>query len=219
MKNIQILVICDERGRGLKEFMLNVQAEMNKPRLVEYTFVINDNATIYSGSTSENNNLSPKKFDMIISMLGTNDLLTRHYNGHFSPIYGDIGNLVDTITNKLQSCKAYLKQFSDYVVVCHVLGLDFDRYNKYQTDYRQQQRVLDDALPFLNQAIISINADDEITTPMLQDTLHTRTQGARFQKYHKLHDGFNPRSGITISWAEQLHRSVSKNIEYLFPFD
>ena len=218
MSNIEILVICDDRGKGLKEFMLNLQAEMNEPRLVVYTFMVHDKANIYSASTDSKNNLLNTKYDMIITMLGTNDLISRHYNGHISPKYNDIGNLVDIITDKLQSSKNYLNQFCKYVVVCHVLGLDFDRYNKYQTDYRQQQIVLDEALPYLNQAIISLNADDEIATPMLQDSLHTRTQGTRFQKYHKLYDGLNPRSSIIISWAEQLHKSVSKNIDFLFPF-
>ena len=158
------------------------------------------------------------QYDMIVSMLGTNDLLTRHLNGPISPKYHDVGNLVDSITDKLQDSKTYLKSYCKFVVVSHILGLDFDRYNKYQTNYHQQQTVLDEALPYLNQSGVSINGDDELHTPMLLDSLHTRTQGSRFQKYHKLHDGLNPRSGIIISWAEQLHKSVSKNIEYLFPF-
>ena len=218
MNYINILVICDDRGRGLKEFMVNIQKEMDEPRLVQYTFVIHDKANIFSGSTSPDNELQNSKYDMIISLLGTNDLLVRHLNGHLSPKYYDVGNLVDSLTDKLHASKRYLKQFCKYVVLAHILGLDFDRFNRYETVYSAQQMVLDEALPHLNQAIISINADDDLTTPMLQDTLHTRTKGSRFQKYHKLYDGFNPRSSIIIAWAEQLHRSVMKNVEFLFPF-
>ena len=218
MKVIEVLVICDDRGRDLKEFMLSIQSEMDEPRLVNYSFVIHDKATIYAASTSPLNELSAGKFDIIVIFLGTNDLITRHLNGHISPKYYDIGNLVDTLTDKLQAAKAYLTYYCKYVIVSHVLGLDFDRFNHYQSDYVVQQLVLDEALPFLNQAIVSINADDDISTPMIQDTLHTRTKGIRFHKYHKLFDGLNPRSSITISWAEQMHKCVAKNIEFLFPF-
>ena len=197
--------------------MLSIQSEMDEPRLVNYTFMVHDKATIHSGTTSPKNDLTVGKYDILISLLGTNDLLMRHLNGHISPKYYDVGNLVDTLTDKLEASKAYLKYYCDYVVVSHVLGLDFDRYN-YQTDYKSQQAVLDEALPFLNQVIVAINADDDISAPMLRDTLHTRTKGTRFQKYHKLYNGLNPRSSIIISWAEQLHKAVTKNIEFLFPF-
>ena len=217
MNELDILIICDERGRDLKEFMLNVQEEMDEPRLVRYTFMFHEKATIYEGTTNKKNNLSEKKYDIIISMLGTNDLLTRHLNGHFSSKYNDIGNLVDTMTDKFQLSKNYLKQFCKHIVVSHVLGLDFDRYNRYETDYSYSQRLLDEAIPLLNQAIVSMNGDDDITTTLLQDTLHTRTKGSRFHKYHKLYNGYNPRAGLIISWAEQIHKSVIKNIDFLFP--
>ena len=195
--------------------MLNIQGEMDNPRLVNYTFEVHDKATIFLATTCDKNNLSDKKYDIIFSMLGTEDLFVRHLNGHISPKYDDVGNLINVITDKLCDSKRFLKTYCNYVVICHVLGLNIDRYNNYQTDYHQQQQILDEALPYLNQAIVSINDEDEISTPMMQDTLHTRTQGARFQKYHKLYDGFNPRSGIIISWAEQLHKSVSKNVQFL----
>ena len=219
MKDINILVICEDRARGLKDFVLNIQDQMNEPRLVKYHFIVHEKMTIFESTTNPINNLSPSKYDIIVTMLGTNDLFTRHTNGHISPIYDDIGNLVDVLTDKLQQSKSYLKQYCKYVIVCHVLGLDFDRFNRYRTDFRQQQAILDQALPYLNQSIISINADDELATPMIQDSLHTRTQGTRFQKYHKLYDGLNPRSSLIISWAEHLHKCITRNIEFLFPFD
>ena len=196
----------------LFEATRDVQAEMDKPRLVNYTVVILDKATIYTWTTSPSNEVAAGKYHIIISLLGTNDLFNRHLNGHISPKYYDVGNLVDTLTDKQQASKVYLKAYCDHAVVSHVLGLDLDRYNKYETDYKLQQTVLDEAIPYLNQAIVSINANDAILTPMLQDTLHSRTKGMQFHKYHKLYDGLNPRSSIIISWAEQLHKSVIKNI-------
>ena len=185
---------------------------MGEPRLVKYSFLIHEKATIHSRSTDPSNELPVGKYDIIITFLGTYDLLTKHLNSRISPKYHEVGNLVDTLTDKLQASKNYLMLFSKYV-----LGLDFDKFNHYSTDYRAQQSVLYEALPFLNQAIVYINADDDISTPMLQDNLHTRTKGVRFHKYHKLFDSLNPRSNITISWAEQLHKSVTKNVEFLFP--
>ena len=119
MVNFKILVIFDERGKGLKDFMLNVQAKMDEPRLVNFTFVILDKATIYTWTTSPSNEVATGKYHIIISMLGTNDLLNRHLNGHISPKYYDVGNLVDTLTDKQQASKVYLKAYCDHAVVSH----------------------------------------------------------------------------------------------------
>ena len=40
MTDIKVLVICDERGKDMKEFMLNIQDSMDTPKLVTYTFII-----------------------------------------------------------------------------------------------------------------------------------------------------------------------------------
>ena len=85
MKEIEILVICDGRGRDLKDFMLNIQSQMEEPRLVKYTFVVHNKATIYEATTSDKNKLSDNKYDLIVIMLGTEDLLNRHLNDHISP--------------------------------------------------------------------------------------------------------------------------------------
>ena len=46
MKDIDIFVICDGRDRDLKDFMINIQSQMDEPRLVRYFFVVHDKATI-----------------------------------------------------------------------------------------------------------------------------------------------------------------------------
>ena len=89
MKDINILVICDGRGTDLKDFTMHIQDQISEPRLVKYTFVVHDKASIFEATTSVKNELTVNKYDIIISMLGSEDLFNRHTNRHISPKYDD----------------------------------------------------------------------------------------------------------------------------------
>ena len=80
-----MLVICDGRGKDLEELMLNIQDSMDRLTLVRYTLFVFEKATIYEAVTEGEAKLPVNIFDIVILMLGLNDLITRHLNGHISP--------------------------------------------------------------------------------------------------------------------------------------
>ena len=62
MTDIKVLVICDERGKDIKEFMLNIQDSMDTPKLVTYTFIVCGRKTIYEAICEAESKLNLKEF-------------------------------------------------------------------------------------------------------------------------------------------------------------
>ena len=123
-----------------------------------------------------------------------------------------IGNCVDNMVNELQQARDRLLLICDKVILSHVLGFDFDRFNKFTTSYSSGQEILDASTRYINQAVISINGDYSLTTPLLQDSLHSIFLGSYVRKYHKLYNGYHPFVKTVLTWGEEIHKSVLKNL-------
>ena len=66
-------------------------------------------------------------------MLGLNDLVFKLPNSHANPIVLDVGTAVDKVVEDMMFFKHQLQPYQTPVVLSHVVGLDMNRFNKFQT--------------------------------------------------------------------------------------
>ena len=106
-----------------------------------------------------------------------------------------------------------LKRHVPKMIICHVIGLDIQVYNKdiERVEVTEMQKVIDDEVPLLNAAIDSINMNAEVVGPWLTDTVHSWTNGRRIQKYKRLSDGLHPSEDKCLLWAKKISKAIVKN--------
>ena len=208
MRTAKIVILCDERGQEFYSSYPN--KNFNHP--VKYHVYEQKFASIFEGTSIAEKVYKNSNPDMIVSLLGANDIICRHANGHISPRFLEVGNCVEVLTDKLTESRDFLMNICDCVILSHLVGMDLDRFNKFETNYASRQETINDSMPRINQAILSINRDYNNTTPMIQDSIHCLTNGVRFHKYHKLYDGFHPKQSTVLTWMYEIHKSVMKNL-------
>ena len=161
--DVKLLLLVDEHGKDFKP-------------IFDYIGPFADLSYTITSLPNASNRIQPLldhiDFDLIISMLGLNDLFFKLPNGHASPIFSDIGTAVDKLTDDMMFFKHQLQPYPTPIVLSHIVGLDSNCFNKFQTTFTDTQYAIDDAIPHINRAIISINDDDYLHTPMIQDSIH-----------------------------------------------
>ena len=208
-------------------YEINMEKYKQHPELAR-SLISTGNATLYEATRdkrfgcglplSQARYIDHVAFDLIISMLGLNDLVFKLPNGHASPIFSDIGTAVDKVTDDMMFFKHQLQPYQTPIVLSHIVGLDLNRFNKFQTTFTDTQYAIDEAIPHINCTIISINDDDHLHTPMIQDSIHTLSGGRRFHKYHKLYDRLHPRHNTISTWADLIQKSAIINLNNLYVF-
>ena len=133
--------------------------------------------------------------------------------------YNEMPTAVDNLTYKLTFAKQFLNCFADNVILCHLIGLDLDTYNRHishrqlpnkitprtnstytnldrptTTDYSEDQAIINDICVTLNQTITLINTckDDGLQSPFLQNTIYCLVRKKRVHTYIRFRDGLHP---------------------------
>ena len=102
-------------------------------------------------------------------MTGVNNLTSKSSNGKVTPVFTEIPNMVDVVTDYLTWAKSYLKQYSKYVIICQFVGLDINVYNLHRghmTDFDAAQTIINDGVITLNQVVTMLNRDDHLYCTM-----------------------------------------------------
>ena len=222
MSDIQpksVLLVTDSRGNSLDYRIPHICKHWNINAKVE--------TLILSGM---NLNKAPDKIldyldgrivDMIILMVGVNNLTHKHLNGHISPRFTEIGNLVDVMTDHLTFAKKELYKASPNVVIAHITGLSIIEYNRYIDPHYEgypypfQQFVINEGVIYLNQVITLMNTDAGLVSPWIQDTVHCLLRGQRINKYKRFYDGLHPTPKTQDIWAKLIARSIKTNLELI----
>ena len=120
-----VLIVTDSRGKTF---------DYRIPYMCKYMDInANVETLILSGSTLNSapgkiiKYLDGRMIDMIFLMVGVNNLTHKHLNGHISPRFNEIGNLVDIMTDHVTYAKKELYKAAPNVVICHINGLSLIR--------------------------------------------------------------------------------------------
>ena len=154
-------------------------------------------------------------------MVGVNNLTHKHSNGHVSPRFTEVGNLVDVMTDHLTFAKKELYKASPNIVICQITGLSLLHYNRYVDPlyngypYPFHQFVINEGIIYVNQVITLMNTDSGLVSPWIQDTVHCLTHGKRINKYQRFYDGLHPTPKTQDIWARLITRGINTNLELI----
>ena len=158
--------------------------------------------------------LQTHPIDQAYFLVGVNDLTEKHLNGKVTGIYTDSANLVEMMENKLDKTAIVRRKYVPKLILCHVLGLDMQTYNKgsEHENSDSMQKIINEGLPLLNAAIDSINMNSNVKGPWLNDTIHNLTNGRRIHKYKRLFDGIHPTKETCEIWAKKIVKAIKDNM-------
>ena len=150
------------------------------------------------------------KYDFIYFFGGVNNLSELHSTGRITAVYDDVGHLVDNMFTKLEFARNELFKYAHRPIICQLVGLNFDKFNKTQHDQILNQKVLDEAIPLLNHAINSLNTDVEAVSPWLGATVHSVIHRRYHHKYLRLGDGLHPTEELKQIWIKNFINAILK---------
>ena len=103
--------------------------------------------------------------ELIYIHAGVNNLTVKH-GATICPVFDNIPELIDTITDKITLLKLELKTTCKNVVMVQLVGLEISRYNKENDDFwYYYQKIINDAMPLLAHTINFINKADNLVGP------------------------------------------------------
>ena len=153
-------------------------------------------------------------YDYLYVFCGVNNLSEKHESGRVTAVYDDIGHLVDNMYDRLFCVRNYLFKFSYRPVICQMMGLSLDKYNRTSEDQIFGQKIINQAIPILNRAINSINTDVECISPWLGATIHSIIHKKYSHKYLRLRDGLHPTEDTIQIWADNFVEAILKNYSW-----
>ena len=121
---------------------------------------------------------------------GINDMTKIVYNYDKStryvvPTSDNAPDLIEHVNDQLTTVVEQLSAIGVKLVICELVGIDLNRYNKYYTNCCGLQDVMDESIPHINRCIGSINQDAQVITPYLQSSIHHVRGNKRVTKYKK----------------------------------
>ena len=69
-------------------------------------------------------------YDVVYLFGGVNDLSSIHDGYVISPRYNEAANLIEVMSQKFYDAKDTLMPLGEKIVICHLVGLNFETYNK-----------------------------------------------------------------------------------------
>ena len=169
----RVVLFTDSRGLNMA-IPLNEQAskvDLNVDIRVEKL----GGATIEKMLPIAEKYLSETPVDQAYFFIGVNNLTEKHVNRKVTGLFTDPTDLVEIMEQKLDIIMKTLQKLVPKLIICHVIGLDINVYNKTigNTDTVGMQTVINEGLPLLNAAIDSINMNANVKGPWLTDTIHS----------------------------------------------
>ena len=210
-----IIIIGDSRV-ALMESSLRYQLKLLEIRNDDCPIKAYSGARIHEAVLRASDLVAAHKDATVYLMAGTNDLTVKHKSGLISPVYQEVGNLVEVMFDKYIEAKVYLSKIASKVVICQLTGVDIDKYNKYATNYSQCQDVINQAIPILNHSINLLNKESQVVSPWLQTSVHCQVKNKIIHKYRRLYDGIHPTPETSIIWAKELAKAIDKNSHWVY---
>ena len=112
---------------------------------------------------------------------------------------------------KLEHARNILLRYTYRPIICQLVGLNFDNYNKLKDDQIVNQKVIEEAITHLNRAINSLNKDVEAISPWLGVTVHSVIHKRIHHKYLRLEDGLHPTIELRKIWIKCFVNAILKN--------
>ena len=209
-----MLIISDSRLKLISPYIDYIIQHEKLPYKIEVEAVKGANLEIIEETGARL--LKENQYHLVLVCGGVNDLtVLNHATGRVSPVFDDLGCLVDTLTDKLHSLKETLGSYTQYLIIGQITGLHMNTYNKDKSDHDILQRIIGGGMRYVNRVVCSINEENQVIPPWWFSDIHTYDKMSRryLDKYVKFHDGLHPDNILLMRWAEAIVASMSKNIQ------
>ena len=205
----RILIISDSRGTDLYD---NIRKTDTTKKLanIDITVAVLHGANLDNGLDRLSQQVNTNDvYDIVYVMLGVNNLSRLNSDGKVDPTYNDIATLVEMMSVKFEIFKCQIKEMSQHIVICQLIGINFFQYNKTGSNFESEQEVVDESMPILAHTINLINMEDHLISPWLTKIVHYWTNH-KLYSYGKLRDGLHYTDNTKLTVAKRMYDAILK---------
>ena len=169
----QVLIITDSRGFALRQ---QVDSLLLNTYNVNITVVPKSGATILEAVKHAFHQAGDQVFDIIYLMAGANDLSVKHGFRDISPEYNNRYNLVGELMQKYYKARILLDMIGTRIVVCDLIGVNFEQYNIRYAPFYEHQIELNAGVILLNEYIRHMNNERMLYGPYIAEYTHKQRE-------------------------------------------
>ena len=162
---MKILIMADLRGTLLQEKIQHEHQKENPHRAAEIEVTVQVMEGAMLDNIIKKMNSKYRKIlecDLLYIHAGVNNLTSKK-GAIVQPVFDEIPELVDIITDKITSVKLKLHKSCKNIVMVQIVGIDIGRYNREMDGFwYYQQIVINEAMPILAHTINVINKADNL---------------------------------------------------------
>ena len=216
MEKFSIMIMADTRGAGLdyriRDLLQNDHQEIAAK--IKVTVRSMGRARLENILTKMDLRFpNPPRYDMIYVFAGVNNLTSKTNQGQVEPVFDNIPDLIESLTNGFTALKLNLNQRCEKIIISQIVGIDMDTYNENSDQGRwyYQQNELNDAMPILAHTVNLFNLAENVIGPWITGTVHGYINHKLYHRYAKLKDGLHPSDHTKNVWEKKLKDSIVKN--------
>ena len=214
METYNVLILADSRLKKFNNYLSFVVQREKLPVNIEIKVVRGgrlENMKELGLSVLEN-----ESYHLVIVAAGVNDLTTLNKcTRTVSPVFDDLGQLVDIITDRLHDLKNSLMACTQYLIICQITGIDMNTFNKGRTDHDLLQDIINGGVRYVNRIVCSINEENAMIPPWTFSDIHIYDKKDKkyIDKYIKFSDGLHPDELLLMRWAEAFTKCIRINLQ------
>ena len=214
METYNVLILADSRLKTFNNYLSFVVQREKLP--------VNIEIKVVRGGRMEHMKelglsvLGNEAYHLVIVAAGVNDLTVLNKRTcTVSPVFDDLGHLVDTITDKLHDLKNSLMACTQYLIICQITGIDMNTFNKGRTEHRVLQDIINGGVRYVNRVVCSINEENAMIPPWIFSDIHVydKKEQKYIDKYIKFSDGLHPDDLLLMRWAEAFVKCITINLK------
>ena len=147
---------------------------------------------------------------ILFHIVGVNNLTDKVGTRKVEPVYDNIPDLMNDLTDKFTKLKSDLKRRCDFIIISQIVEIDIDTYNKNvnQGRWYYQQQELNRAMPLLAHTVNLINQAENVIGPWVTGTVHNYVNHKLYNRYAKLKDGLHPTDYTKEAWAKKFAQAI-----------
>ena len=203
----RVLIITDSRGFALRQQIDNLYLA---PYNVDITVVPKSGATILQAVEHAFNQVGDQTFDIIYLMAGANDLSTKHGFRDISPKFYNRYAMVNSLLQRYYRARIILDMIGTWVIVCDLIGINYDQYNIRYAPYHTQQEELNAGIMLLNEYIKLMNYEKMLYGPYIAVYTHKQREAGNLSHRYWIttRDGIHLRTQYSVKVMDRIVKNL-----------
>ena len=189
----RVLYIADSRGFALRQQVYDISLHAYQ---VELIVLPKAGATIQQTVAHAFQQVGNQHFDIIYLSAGVNDLSIKYGPRDITPVFDNRYDMVSDLLQKYYKARILLDMLGNNVVICELIGLNYQLHNIRDRPYSYQQKEVDAGIILLNEYIRYMNAERLLYSPNITEYTHKQRETNNLVHRYRL----TMRDGIHLRW-------------------